>query len=70
VHHEDCAALNDPEADLRLCMDRVRMSSELPHNHAVRGFVYTRSGALREIHTHIHPETRLEIRLEEGRTPP
>ncbi|WP_420000147.1 carbonic anhydrase [Streptomyces boninensis] len=49
VHHEDCAALSDPAGDLAQCIDRLRTSTELPHNGVVRGFLYTRSGALREI---------------------
>jgi carbonic anhydrase len=53
VHHEDCAALaetgTDPDADLRECVELVRTSNELPHTEMVRGFVYTRGGALREI---------------------
>jgi carbonic anhydrase len=60
VHHEDCAALaetgTDPDADLRECVEIVRTSNELPHTEMVRGFVYTRGGALREI----RPERRAE----------
>jgi carbonic anhydrase len=60
VHHEDCAALaeagTDPDADLRECVELVRTSNELPHTEVVRGFVYTRGGALREI----RPERRVE----------
>ncbi|MFI9102371.1 carbonic anhydrase [Streptomyces fildesensis] len=49
VHHEDCAALGDPADDLRACLIRLRDNQELPHTDVVRGFVYTRGGALREI---------------------
>ncbi|MFD8079445.1 carbonic anhydrase [Streptomyces sp. NPDC059718] len=49
VHHEDCAVLGDPEHDLRACMARLRAATELPHTEVVRGFLYTRGGALREI---------------------
>jgi carbonic anhydrase len=56
VHHEDCAALSDPDADLRECLDLLRTSNELPHTDVVRGFVYTRGGALREI----RPDRRAE----------
>ncbi|MCZ4119144.1 hypothetical protein [Streptomyces sp. H39-S7] len=49
VHHEDCAALGDPADDLRACLIRLRDNHELPHTDVVRGFVYTRGGALREI---------------------
>ncbi|MGW3247494.1 carbonic anhydrase [Streptomyces sp. NPDC001070] len=49
VHHEDCAALSDPADDLRACMARLRAGTELPHTELVRGFLYTRGGALREI---------------------
>lgn len=49
VHHEDCTALGDPADDLRACMTRLRDSTELPHTEEVRGFLYTRGGALREI---------------------
>jgi carbonic anhydrase len=49
VHHEDCAAVSDPAADLAVCARRIRTSRELPHTEAVRAFVYTRGGALREI---------------------
>ncbi|MDX6345777.1 MAG: carbonic anhydrase [Streptomyces sp.] len=56
VHHEDCAALSDPDADLRECLDLLRTSKELPHTDVVRGFVYTRGGALREI----RPDRRAE----------
>ncbi|WP_127358608.1 carbonic anhydrase [Actinacidiphila soli] len=56
VHHEDCAALSDPDADLRECLDLLRTSNELPHTDVVRGFIYTRGGALREI----RPDRRAE----------
>jgi carbonic anhydrase len=49
VHHEDCAALSDPATDLHVCMARLRKSEGLPHTDVVRGFIYTRSGALREL---------------------
>ncbi|MFJ4846248.1 MULTISPECIES: beta-class carbonic anhydrase [unclassified Streptomyces] len=49
VHHEDCAALSDPDEDLRVCMARVEGNPQLPHTEALRGFLYTRSGALREV---------------------
>ncbi|MFI8186762.1 hypothetical protein OG539_33185 [Actinacidiphila glaucinigra] len=49
VHHEDCAALGDPAEDLRVCIARLRDTTELPHTELVRGFLYTRGGALREI---------------------
>jgi len=49
VHHEDCAALSDPAADLQVCMVRLRAGGGLPHADVVRGFIYTRSGALREL---------------------
>ncbi|MFD3457767.1 carbonic anhydrase [Streptomyces sp. NPDC058691] len=49
VHHEDCPALSDPDEDLRACMTRLGDNAELPHTEAVRGFLYTRGGALREI---------------------
>jgi carbonic anhydrase len=58
VHHEDCAALEDPAADLHVCLDRIHHDTELPHTDVVRGFVYTRGGALREI----RPPTRAEFR--------
>jgi carbonic anhydrase len=56
VHHEDCAAVGDPDGDLVECLDRLRTSNELPHTDVVRGFVYTRGGALREI----RPDRRAE----------
>jgi carbonic anhydrase len=56
VHHEDCAALSDPDADLRKCLDRLCKSKALPHTDVVRGFIYTRGGALREI----RPDRRAE----------
>ncbi|MFF7216924.1 carbonic anhydrase [Streptomyces sp. NPDC008238] len=49
VHHEDCAALGDPAEDLVTCMNRVRDATELPRTEMVRGFLYTRGGALREV---------------------
>jgi carbonic anhydrase len=49
VHHEDCAAVSDPAADLPACVERIRTSRELLHTDVVRAFVYTRGGALREI---------------------
>jgi carbonic anhydrase len=49
VHHEDCAALSDPATDLQVCMARLHKSEGLPHTDVVRGFIYTRSGALREL---------------------
>ncbi|WP_431952820.1 carbonic anhydrase [Actinacidiphila sp. bgisy167] len=50
VHHEDCAALGgDPAEDLLACLARLRDTTELPHTELVRGFLYTRDGALREI---------------------
>ncbi|MEU1623697.1 carbonic anhydrase [Streptomyces sp. NPDC005722] len=48
VHHEDCAALGDPAEDLVTCITRVRDATELPRTEMVRGFLYTRGGALRE----------------------
>ena len=58
VHHEDCAVVTDPDADLHSCLARIRQSKELPHTDVVRGFVYTRGGALREI----RPPMRAEYR--------
>jgi carbonic anhydrase len=49
VHHEDRAAVSDPAADLYVCAERIRTSRELPHTEAVRAFVCTRGGALREL---------------------
>lgn len=50
VHHEDCAALGgDPAEDLTVCLTRLRDAGELPHTELVRGFLYTREGALREV---------------------
>ncbi|AUH44104.1 carbonic anhydrase [Streptomyces sp. CMB-StM0423] len=49
VHHEDCAALDEPAADLVRCLDRLAASPRLPHRDVVRGFLYTRGGELREI---------------------
>lgn len=58
VHHEDCAAVDDPAADLHVRLDRIHHDSEPPYNDVVRGFVPTRGGALREI----RPPTRAEFR--------
>ncbi|MFF3565839.1 carbonic anhydrase [Streptomyces sp. NPDC002574] len=49
VHHEDCAALSDPAEDLLTCMARLGDGAQLPHTEALRGFLYTRNGALREV---------------------
>lgn len=49
VHHEDCVALNEPEADIHHCVARLRADPGLPHTDAVRAFLCTRSGALREV---------------------
>lgn len=49
VHHEDCAALSDPAADLHVCLDRIHSCTEPPHNDVVRGFFPTRGGAPREV---------------------
>ncbi|WBB60518.1 hypothetical protein O7599_34285 [Streptomyces sp. WMMC500] len=49
VHHEDCAALDDPAADLVRCLDVLAETPRLPHKDVVRGFLYTRGGELREI---------------------
>jgi carbonic anhydrase len=58
VHHEDCAAVSDPATDLAVCARRIRTSRELPHTEAVRAFVYTRGGALREIRPGDRPDDR------------
>ena len=51
VHHEDCAALDDPAGDLVRCLERLAESPRLPHRDVVRGFLYTRGGELREVRT-------------------
>jgi carbonic anhydrase len=48
LHHEDCAAVADPEDDLRRCLARLRRATLLPHTGAIRGFVYEMGGSLRE----------------------
>jgi carbonic anhydrase len=58
VHHEDCAVVRDPDTDLHRCLDLIEHSNELPHTDVVRGFVYTRGGAPREI----RPPMRAEYR--------
>ncbi|GAA2070330.1 beta-class carbonic anhydrase [Actinomadura alba] len=50
LHHEDCAAVADPEADLRRCLGRLKSTFLLPHTDAIRGFLYEAGGALRETH--------------------
>jgi carbonic anhydrase len=62
VHHEDCAAVRDPAADLYVCAQRIRASRELPHTEALRAFVYTRGGALRELRPGDLPEHLSEDR--------
>ncbi|WP_431966788.1 carbonic anhydrase [Actinacidiphila sp. bgisy160] len=49
VHHEDCEALGAPAEDLRACITRLLGATELPRTEVVRGFLYTRGGALREL---------------------
>jgi carbonic anhydrase len=51
LHHEDCAAVADPEGDLRRCLGRLRGTRLLPYTDAVRGYLYEASGGLREIHS-------------------
>ncbi|MBC6463279.1 beta-class carbonic anhydrase [Actinomadura sp. HBU206391] len=50
LHHEDCAAVPDPETDLRRCLGRLRSTFLLPHTDAIRGFLYEAGGVLRETH--------------------
>jgi carbonic anhydrase len=48
LHHEDCAAVPDPQTDLRRCLDRLRSTFLLPRADAIRGFLYEADGTLRE----------------------
>jgi carbonic anhydrase len=49
LHHENCAAVADPEGDLRRCLSRLMSTFLLPHTDALRGFIYEVGGALRQI---------------------
>ena len=51
LHHEDCAAVADPEPDLRRCLSLLKSSTLLPYTDSVRGFLYESGGTLREIRT-------------------
>jgi carbonic anhydrase len=48
LHHENCAAVSDPDEDLARCLRVLRAASELPYTGAIRGFVYELGGGLRE----------------------
>lgn len=41
----------DPEADVRLCIERIKESAWLPHRDSVRGFVFdVHTAEIREVH--------------------